>query len=401
MNEALVTNRRKFIRNSVATVGSITVGLYLPSIASASSRDNGSTSSIKPNAWIEIPLQGRIRFICGRSEMGQGSSTGLAMLVCEELEISLEDLDLVMAPANRAYDHPAYFVQTTGGSSSIHAEFKTMLQAGASVRELFKQAAAKHWQVKADEIKISNSVFSHPSAAKTLSYTDLVPHAQGIPLPKITTSKLDGRDPSKWRVIGKRVPRLDNLVKATGAPIFGIDAQPAGFVSAWVMHGPNIQSRPVSFNEKDIAALPGILQVVLSSLGVAIIAKKYWQAKAAGEKHKVEWANPVESDFSSAEHLGQCVEQTKAFTGSGIASNGRIEIGANTIEAVYELPFLAHTTLEPQNCTVQLNADSCEVWVPTQSPGLVVPAVRQLTGLSAEKIKVNAHVLRRWFWSSP
>jgi isoquinoline 1-oxidoreductase subunit beta len=393
MKNAVVTNRRKFIQNSVVVVGSIIVGVYLPSVASASTTDKKSLSSLKPNAWIEIPAQGQIRFICGRTEMGQGSSTGLAMLICEELEISLQDIDLLMAPANRAYDHSAYFVQTTGGSSSIHAEFKLMLQAGASVRELFKLAAAKRWQVKADEINVSNGIFSHPSAVQRLSYSDLVPHAQGMSLPKITTSKLDGRDPSKWRVVGKRVPRLDNLVKATGAPIFGIDAQPTGFVSAWVMHGPNIQSRPVSFNEKEVAALPGVLKTVLTSRGVAIIANKYWQAKAAGEKLKVEWAEPVDAAFSSAEHLRQCVEQTKTFKGSGIASNGRVEVGTGAIESVYELPFLAHATLEPQNCTVQLSANSCEVWVPTQSPGLVVPVVRQLTGLSADKIKVNCTYL--------
>jgi isoquinoline 1-oxidoreductase subunit beta len=392
MNNVIITTRRKFIQNTVATVGAITVGMHLPSLA-ASTSDDKAIGSIKPNAWVEIPAKGRIRFICGRTEMGQGSSTGLAMLLCEELEISLQDIDLLMAPANRAYDHSAYLVQTTGGSSSIHAEFKLMLQAGASVRELFKLAAAKHWKVNANEIKVSNGVFSHPSAIQALNYSDLVSQAQGIPLPKITASKLDGHDPSQWRIVGKRVPRLDNLVKATGAPIYGIDAQPAGFVSAWVMHGPNIQSRPISFNEKEIATLPGVLQVVLTSRGVAIVAKKYWQAKAAGEKLKVEWAEPVEAPFSSAEHLRQCVEQTKTYSGSGIASKGKVDIGSGAIEAIYELPFLAHATLEPQNCTVQLTADSCEVWVPTQSPGLVVPAVRQLTGLSADQIKVNCTYL--------
>jgi isoquinoline 1-oxidoreductase subunit beta len=393
MNNSLVTNRRAFIQKSLATVGSISIGLYLPSTNAANDTLSKPSLHLKPNAWVEIPTQGRIRFICGRTEMGQGSSTGLAMLLCEELEVSLEDIDLVMAPAGRAYDHPAYLVQTTGGSSSIHAEFKLMLQAGASVRELFKLAAANNWKVKPEEIKVLNGVFSHPSITKPLTYTELVPHAHGLSLPKITSSKLDTRNPSQWRLVGKRVPRLDNLVKATGAPIYGIDAQPSGFVSAWVTHGPNMQSRPKSFNEKEVASLPGVLQVVLTSRGVAIIAKKYWQAKAAGEKLKVDWAEPSDAPFSSAEHMRQCVEQTKSYAGSGIASNGRVELGASALEAVYELPFLAHATLEPQNCTVQLNAYSCEVWVPTQSPGLVVPTVRQITGLSADKIKVNCTYL--------
>jgi isoquinoline 1-oxidoreductase subunit beta len=384
--------RRAFIQTSLATVGSITVGLHLPSLAAADSPSK-SSATFKPNAWVEIPLTGRIRFICGRTEMGQGSSTGLAMLLCEEMEVSLQDIDLVMAHASREYDHPAYFVQTTGGSSSIHAEFKLMLQAGASIRELFKLAAAQRWQVKADEIKVANGVFSHPSVAQPLKYADLVPQAQGLSLPKITTSKLDSKQPSQWRLVGKRVPRLDNLVKATGAPIYGIDAQPAGFVSAWVTHGPSIQNRAKSFNEKEIAALPGVLQVVLTSQGVAIIAKKYWQAKAAGEKLKVEWAQLEGLPFSSAEHLRTCLEQTKSFKGSGIASKGRVELPTDALEAVYEMPFLAHATLEPQNCTVQLSANACEVWVPTQSPGLVVPVVRQITGLSADQIKVNCTYL--------
>jgi isoquinoline 1-oxidoreductase subunit beta len=384
--------RRAFIQKSLATAGSVTVGIHLPSIAVADSM-NKSAANFKPNAWVEIPVSGRIRFICGRTEMGQGSSTGLAMLLCEEMEVNLQDIDLVMAPASREYDHPAYFVQTTGGSSSIHAEFKLMLQAGASIRELFKLAAAQRWQVKAEEIKVANGVFSHPSVAQPLKYVDLVPQAQGLSLPKVTTSKLDSKQPAQWRLVGKRVPRLDNLIKATGAPIYGIDAQPAGFVSAWVTHGPSIQNRPKSFNEKEIAALPGVLQVVLTSQGIAIIAKKYWQAKAAGEKLKIEWAQPEGVPFSSAEHLRTCLEQTKSFKGSGIASKGRVELPTDALEAVYEMPFLAHATLEPQNCTVQLSANACEVWVPTQSPGLVVPVVRQITGLSANQIKVNCTYL--------
>jgi isoquinoline 1-oxidoreductase subunit beta len=384
--------RRAFIQKSLATAGSVTVGIHLPSIAVADSM-NKSAANFKPNAWVEIPVSGRIRFICGRTEMGQGSSTGLAMLLCEEMEVNLQDIDLVMAPASREYDHPAYFVQTTGGSSSIHAEFKLMLQAGASIRELFKLAAAQRWQVKAEEIKVANGVFSHPSVAQPLKYADLVPQAQGLSLPKVTTSKLDSKQPAQWRLVGKRVPRLDNLVKATGAPIYGIDAQPAGFVSAWVTHGKSIQNRPKSFNEKEIAALPGVLQVVLTSQGIAIIAKKYWQAKAAGEKLKIEWAQPEGVPFSSVEHLRTCLEQTKTYKGSGIASKGRVELPADALEAVYEMPFLAHATLEPQNCTVQLSANACEVWVPTQSPGLVVPVVRQITGLSANQIKVNCTYL--------
>jgi isoquinoline 1-oxidoreductase subunit beta len=391
-NPTVNKNRRTFIQKSAATAGSITVGLHLPSVAAADSA-NKPNGNFKPNAWVEIPLTGRVRFICGRTEMGQGSSTGLAMLLCEEMELGLQDIDLVMAHASRDYDHPAYFVQTTGGSSSIHAEFKLMLQAGASIRELFKLAAAQRWQVKAEEIKVANGVFSHASVAQPLKYAELVPQAQGLSLPKVATSKLDNKQPTQWRLVGKRVPRIDNLVKATGAPIYGIDAQPSGFVSAWVTHGPSIQNKPKLLNEKEIAALPGVLQVVVTSRGAAIIAKKYWQAKAAGEKLKIEWADAEATPFSSTEHLRNCLEQTKSFKGSGIASKGRVDLPTGAIEAVYEMPFLAHATLEPQNCTVQLSATACEVWVPTQSPGLVVPVVRQLTGLSASQIKVNCTYL--------
>jgi isoquinoline 1-oxidoreductase subunit beta len=146
-------------------------------------------------------------------------------------------------------------------------------------------------------------------------------------------------------------------------------------------------------------ASSGVLQVVATSRGVAIIAKKYWQAKAAGEKLKVEWEDwqgrdaSTGKDFSSAQHLRECVEQTKSYSGSGVASKGRVEIPASALEVIYEMPFLAHATLEPQNCTVQLNSQACEVWVPSQSPGLVVPVVRQITGLSADKIKVNCTYL--------
>jgi isoquinoline 1-oxidoreductase subunit beta len=394
MSEIKRTTRRRFIKQSLATAGVLTVGFYLPTGNASNSPRDEPNAAFKPNAWVEIPQQGKIRFICGRTEMGQGSSTGLAMLLCEEMDIELADVELVIAPGNRDYDHPDYLLQTTGGSSSIRTEFKLMLQAGASVRELFKLAAAQRWQVKADEIKVSNGLFFHPAAAQPLKYADLVPLARGLALPKVAI-----RESSKWRLIGKRVPRLDNYVKATGAPIYGIDAQPADVVCAWVTHGPGLLSRPKSFNEKEVLASLGVLQVVATSRGVAIIAQKYWQAKAAGEKLKIEWEDwqdkeaPKAQAFSSAQHLRECVEQTKSYSGSGVASKGRVEMPASALEAIYEMPFLAHATLEPQNCTVQLSSQACEVWVPTQSPGLVIPVVRQITGLPANKIKVNCTYL--------
>jgi isoquinoline 1-oxidoreductase subunit beta len=385
----LASGRRAFIKQSLMGVSTVTLGFYLPSAASAPAVGTEPNTALRPNAWVEIPPQGRIRFICARTEMGQGSSTGLAMLLCEEMEIALQDIELVIAPASRAYDHVEYLLQTTGGSSSIRTEFTLMLQAGASVRELFKMAAAQRWQVRAEEVRVANGLFSHPTVAQPLSYNALVTQARGLSLPKVAV-----RERSQWRLVGTRVPRLDNRIKATGAPIYGIDASPPGVVCAWVMHGPHQSGRANVSNQKELLDMPGVLQVVVISRGVAVIAQKYWQAKAAGEKLKVAWEDdPAAAPFSSAEHLRQSLEQTKSYAGSNVASKGKVVLPANALEVVYELPYLAHATLEPQNCTVQLSSEACEVWVPTQSPGLVVPVVKQLTGLAADRIKVNCTYL--------
>jgi isoquinoline 1-oxidoreductase subunit beta len=250
-------SRRAFIKNSLVGTGAITFAIHLPSLVDVQTSSTSANGSLKPNAWVEIPLQGRIRFICGRTEMGQGTSTGLAMLLCEEMELSLQDIDLVMAPASRKYDHADYLLQTTGGSSSLRSEFTLMLQAGASVRELFKLAAAERWKVKAEEIRVTGGLFSHPRAPEPLKYADLVPQARGLSLPKAAI-----REPAQWRLVGKRVPRLDNLVKATGAPIYGIDAYPGDMLCAWVMHGPSMLSWPKSCNDKEVATMPGVLKGV-------------------------------------------------------------------------------------------------------------------------------------------
>jgi isoquinoline 1-oxidoreductase beta subunit len=313
------------------------------------------------------------------------------LLLCEELELPIAELDLRMAPAHRDYDHADYLLQTTGGSSSIRTEFSLMLDAGASVRELFRAAAARAWEVAPEQVQISAGRFVHAASGRSASYGDLVEQARGLPLPKVQP-----RDPSTWRQAGQRVPRLDNLVKATGAPLYGIDVQVPEMVCAWVRHAPQAGSQPTVGNERALLALPGVLQVVTTSRGVAVIARKYWQAKAAGEQLQVQWAPPADAAvaaFSSHQHLQDCVQQTQSFDGASLASGGSLSVGAGAVEAVYELPFLAHATMEPQNCTVRLGADACEVWVPTQSPGLVVPVVRQLTGLASDRIRVHCTYL--------
>jgi isoquinoline 1-oxidoreductase beta subunit len=146
----MTMQRRQFLKQTAAGAGALTFALTLPACAQGNAPAEGVEGApLKPNAWVEVPAQGRVRFICGRTEMGQGTSTGLALLLCEELELPMADLDLLMAPAHRDFDHADYLLQTTGGSSSIRTEFALMLQAGASVRELFRAAAARHWQDRA------------------------------------------------------------------------------------------------------------------------------------------------------------------------------------------------------------------------------------------------------------
>lgn len=378
-------SRRRFLKQSAAGAGALTVALALPACAQPGAAAVADAAApLKPNAWVEVPAGGRVRFVCGRTEMGQGSSTGLALLLCEELELPLAEIEVRMAPAHRDYDHADYLLQTTGGSSSLRTEFTLMRQAGAGVRELFRNAAARRWQLPPDRVRIQGGRFVHPGNGQALAYGDLVADARGLPLPKVAP-----RDPSTWRQAGQRVPRVDNGPKATGAPIYGIDVQVPDMVCAWVLHAPRPGSRPRIGNEAEVLALPGVLQVVSTSRGLAVVARRYWQAKAAGARLKVDWEPPAGEGFSSRRHLQDCVRRTQDYSGATLASKGSVEPAAGGLEAVYELPFLAHATMEPQNCTVRLGADRCEVWVPTQSPGLVVPLVRQLTGLPADRIQVT------------
>ncbi len=381
--------RRAFMRHTAIGAGSLSLALVLP--ACARGRDDAGApagASLKPNAWVEVVPQGRVRFVCGRTEMGQGSATGLAMLLCEELELPLLALDLAIAPADRAYDHAEYRLQTTGGSSSIRSEFVMISRAGASVRELFRAAAARRWGVPPEQVAIRDGRFVGPASGAPLTYGELVGDARGLPLPEVPP-----RDPSTWRVAGRRAARLDNHVKVTGAPVFGIDAQPPDVVSAWVLHAPREAGRARVANLAEVQGMPGVLKVVTTTRGLAVVATKYWQALSAGGRLTVTWETPEGPAFSSSQHLRDCVEQTKLAQGARIASAGTPELSADVLEAVYELPFLAHATMEPQNCTIRLTATDCEVWVPTQSPGLVVPLVKEMTGLPVERIRVNCTYL--------
>jgi isoquinoline 1-oxidoreductase beta subunit len=380
--------RRLFLKSSAASAGALTLSFALQVHAQDTGSGSLNEAPIKPNAWVEVPPKGKLRFICGRSEMGQGSSTGLALLLCEELELPFEQIELRLAPADRVFDHADYQLQTTGGSSSIRTEYQLMLQAGASVRELFRNAAARRWKVAAEHITINAGRFVHPGDGQSLSYGELVADARGMRLPKVQPHEL-----SAWRQAGKRVPRADNLPKATGAPLFGIDVQVPDMVCAWVLHAPIHSQKAKLLNQSEVLAQPGVLQIVATSRGVAIIATKYWQAKAAGGILKAEWGESVKDGFDSTRHMAECVQSTSSFSGASVANHGSVKLSGSALEVVYELPFLAHATMEPQNCTVRLDANRCEVWVPTQSPGLVVPVVKQLTGLSSEDIHVNCTYL--------
>jgi isoquinoline 1-oxidoreductase subunit beta len=388
MSHATV-NRREFLKTGAAAGATLVIGLYLPAFDPRAAHAPAAPEPFKPNAWIEIQPDGAVTIWTGRSEMGQGVRTAMPMIVAEELEADWARVRVAQADAD-----PAFGDQFTVGSRSVRSGFEPLRKAGAAAREMLIGAAALTWNVPRDTCRARNGMIEHVPTGRRLGYGKLAARAATLPVPADPPLKPS----SEFRILGKRVPRLDTPDKVSGAAIFGMDVRVPGMVYAAVARCPVFGGRVKAFDPAPALAVPGVQRVVAISSGVAVVAQHTWAAFQGKKAVKIEWDEGATARWSS-DGIWSAFAAAAARPGGGEVVRAVGDVDANlkaaarTVEAVYQAPYLAHACMEPMNCTARVRDGRCEIWAPTQSPQGVQRAAAQVTGLPVEAITVHVTYL--------
>ena len=383
-------SRRGLLKASLAVGGGLLLEVGMPSAhaATASASASGAAkAAFAPNVFLRIGSNDVITLVLSVSEMGQGVTTSFAQVLAEELGADPAKLVVEFAPADRRYDNPLFGVQGTGGSTSTPAFWEIYRKAGATAREMLREAAARQWGVDKAQCVAQDGAIVHAASQRSARFGELADAAARLPVPHV---ELKTRD---FRVVGKSVPRVDSGPKVDGSAVFGMDVQVPGAVTAVVVRCPVPGGKVKSFDAAAVKARPGVEAVVQISSGVAVVAKTYWHARQAAALLKVEWNEGPLADFSSSALIETHRKLAREGGGRRMYSQGDVDAAlgkaARVLEAEYTAPFLAHATMEPQNATAHVTANKCEVWAPTQSPALTHEQAKRLTGLSNEHITVH------------
>lgn len=391
--DTLNLNRRSFLKSTATVAGGLMIGFYLPNPSRlALAVETPETTTI--NAWLRISSDDRITILIAHSEMGQGVYTALPMLVAEELEADWNQIQIEMSPTDDTYKNPLFKAQFTGGSTTIRSRWDGLRLAGATAREMLIKAAAQQWQVKPQDCHASNSKVIHSATGNSLTYGQLAEAAAKFPPPEAPQLKL----PDEFKFIGKPTKRLDTPAKVDGTAIFGIDVQVPNMLIATVKQAPVFGAEVKEYDAEAAKAIKGVKAVVEIPNGIAVVADNYWQAKQGIEALKVTFAE-TEHDKQDTISINQLLQQGLIETGTAALaySSGNIETAmksaSKTVEAEFTVPFLAHVTMEPMNCTAAVQKDRCEVWVPTQTQEGVQRLAMEISGLPKEKIMVHTTYL--------
>jgi CO/xanthine dehydrogenase Mo-binding subunit len=377
--------RRTFLKAGAAAGGGLVVELWFPRESRAA--PPGPVGTLAPDAFLRVDAGG-VTFVCPHVEMGQGILTGAAMLVAEELEIAPQALKVVPAPASRAYDNPQLRTQLTGGSASVKSSWETLRLAGATAREMLRSAAARRWGVPVDQCTASGGAVHHAASARRATYEELADEAGRSERPRNPALRTAG-----FKVIGQSLPRVEARPKVDGSGVFGIDVKVPDALVAVVVRCPVPGGKVKSFDAAPARAMPGVVDVVQIPSGVAVVAKGYWYAREAAAKLPVTWDEGPNAGLDSAAILDRYRKAAASGEGKRMRSSGdaakALAGAARVVEAGYLAPFVAHATMEPQNATARVTPERCEIWAPTQGPGVAKEVARQITGYGSDQIVIH------------
>jgi CO/xanthine dehydrogenase Mo-binding subunit len=369
------------LKAGAAVGGGLLVSFRLPA------RAGEAAAVFKPNAWLRITPDDRITFVLDRVEMGQGTMTSHAQLIAEELEVDPTKLhiELAEAAADGSYANPAMGMQVTGGSTSVRTSWDPLRSAGATARRMLESAAAATWNVPVEQCVARDGAVT--SGNNRATYGQLCERAATMRAAKVAPKTKD------FRVIGKSIGRLDARQKVTGTGVFGIDVKVKGALTAVVVRCPVPGGSPRRHDDSAVKAMPGVKHVVTTPNGIAILADNYWNARNAAAQLKVQWNEGAAEHLSTRSFRENARARAKSEAGQKARAQGDLDAGrkaaVKTVEAVYEVPWVAHAPMEPINATADVQPGRCEVWASTQAPSSAQIVAAKICGLTPEQVTVH------------
>lgn len=392
MHTESTVSRRDFVRVSLVVGGGLLVSVYGCGPKGEAPGDAPADGSLAPNAFVSIDVDGNVRITSKHLEMGQGAYTGLATIIADELDAEWSKVTVEGAGADdEKYGNSTIGgLQGTGGSSAIANSWMQHRKAGATARAMLIAAAAKQWNVAAAQLTTEPGEVVHAASKRRASYGALVTAAAALSVPKDVSLK----DPTAFRYIGKEnvTPRVDAKAKSNGTAVFTQDVKLPGMLTALVAHPPLYGATVKSFDATQAKAVAGVVDVVQIPTGVAVVAQHFWAAKLGRDALVVEWDETKASTLGTAEIM-QTFRDAAAKPGIGIRNDGDAEkaiaSAATTVEATYEFPYLAHASMEPLNCVVELKKDSASIWNGNQFPTTDRTAVAKVFGLKPEQVTMH------------
>jgi isoquinoline 1-oxidoreductase subunit beta len=384
-------SRRSVLRAGAAAGGGLMLSLHLPSRDGEA--EAADINDFAPNAFVRIDRDGRIVLIMPYVEMGQGTYTSISMLIAEELEVDLKQVQVEHAPPNeKLYANPLIGVQATGNSNAIRGAWQPLRRAGAVARTMLVSAAAKRWNVDPASCRAQSGSVLHDQTGRSLRYGELAVDAAGLPVPQNAQLKR----PQDFKLIGTAAKRLDAPAKVNGTAVYGIDVRPPGVKIATLAQSPVFGGRVRNVVDAIAKAVNGVRQIVRLDDAVAVVADHMGAAKKGLAALEIEWDDGPHAKLNTAEIASE-LEQATLRPGAVAEQIGDLEAAmakaATKVEAIYRLPFLAHATMEPMNCTVHVHDGICEVWVGNQAIARAQAAAARAAGLPLDKVIVHNHLI--------
>lgn len=382
-------SRRAFLKSTATLSAGLVVAFSLPTGMRRAFAQAAKPPVVPPNAFVRIAPDNTVTILLKHSEMGQGIWTSLPMVVAEELDCDFDRVHVEHAPAAPEYAHTAFGMQMTGGSTSTWESFGQLRQAGATARALLIAAAAQQWNVQPADCRTEKGFVV--CGKHKASYGALADAAAKLPVPSDVALK----DASKFTLIGRPTKRLDSKVKVSGRAEFGMDVKRPGMVIALVARAPVFGGKVKSFDATKAKQVAGVVDVVQVPSGVAVLGKHFWAAKQGRDALTVDWDLGAGAALSTAglrDEYAKLAQKTGAVAKAAGNVDAALE-SAQVIEAVYDVPFLAHAPMEPLNCTVEIGNDGCDIWTGTQFQTMDQGAAAAILGLKPEQVRVHTTFL--------
>jgi isoquinoline 1-oxidoreductase beta subunit len=396
-NDGVDFSRRRFLTVSAAVGGGLLIGFTTdPSIGTVEAAKMAATKPFTPNAFVRIGSDGQVVMIMPYVEMGQGTYTSIPMLIAEELEVDLKQVRLEHAPPDeKLYGNPLLGgIQATGNSNAVRASWQPLRQAGATARTMLVAAAASRWSVDPASCRAEKGDVIHVASGRRLKYGALVADAAKLPLPAPESVTL--KRAGDFKLIGTPAKRLDTPAKVNGTAVYGIDVRPPGVKIATLAQSPVFGGRVKSVDDTKAKAVNGVRQIVRLEDAVAVVADHMGAAKKGLAALNIEWDDGPHAKLDTATIVN--VLENATLNPGAVAQNiGDVDkamaSAATKVEANYQVPFLAHATMEPMNCTVHVRKEGCEIWVGNQALARAQATAAKTTGFPLEKVVVHNHLI--------